>query len=165
MLESDRFLIKKLEVRDVNLNYLSWLNNPVTNEFLMAGKNKRSMKLIELEEYVKEKTSDPKIYFYGIFLKNTLEHIGNIKYEIEPQSEKYFMGILIGNQDWLGKGVAIEVISRTKNFDSTIKALYLVVSKANLNAIKAYAKCGFVQDNSLKFENKDNKSMVMRLNV
>lgn len=165
MVETDRFIVKKLEVKDANLNYLSWLNNPSTNEFLMAGKKKKCISLIELQEYVKEKTSDPKIHFYGIFLKPNMEHIGNIKYEIEPQSENYFMGILIGNRGWIGKGVAVEVISMTKNFDPAIKVLYLVVSKANLNAIKAYTKCGFVQDDTFKFEFNDIKSMVMRLDV
>lgn len=162
MIETDRFIIKKLTLDDVGIKYLGWLNNPEITKYLMSGD--RVISLDELKDYVLEKISCPEVYFYGIFLKNTLEHIGNIKYEMDLTHKKYFMGILIGEVSWHGKGVAVEAIVATKKFDARVKELYLVVNPDNIGAVKAYKKCGFKKCAIHNFYAGDNKSAVMKLN-
>jgi ribosomal-protein-alanine N-acetyltransferase len=165
MIKSDRFIIKSLEVANVSPKYLGWLNNQVLMKYLSRSKNERDITLNELKDYVLEKSLNPQIYFYGIFLKNTLEHIGNIKYEIEPQSQKYFMGILIGDIAWHGKGVAVEVIAATKKFDSFVNEIFLIVNSENIMAIKAYTKCGFKRCVLKNYNFSDNENLVMRLDT
>jgi RimJ/RimL family protein N-acetyltransferase len=164
MIETSRFIIKPLEISDVSTKYLGWLNNRELMKYLLRSKSERDMTLVELKDYVMEKSSDKNIYFYGIFLRNSLEHIGNIKYEIEPKCKKYFMGILIGEVSWHGKGVAVEVIAATKKLDASVSDVYLVVSATNVMAIKAYIKCGFKRCELENFNSSNNESILMRLN-
>jgi RimJ/RimL family protein N-acetyltransferase len=127
------------------------------------SKSEELITLTELKKYVAEKVANPRVYFYGIFLKNTLEHIGNIKYEKEVKSKKYFMGILIGNKTWHGRGVAVEVVAATKNFHVNVKEVYLVVNYKNIMAIDAYVKCGFKKCNIKNLNIPTNESIVMKL--
>ena len=165
MIETNRFIIKKLEIVDVNAKYLGWLNDKELIKYLLLGESERPITLTELKKYVLEKSTNTEIYFYGIFLKNTLEHIGNIKYEIEVHSKKYFMGILIGDKSWHRKGVAVEVVAATKNFDAEIKEIYLAVNNKNTIAIKAFTKCGFKKCDIKNFHTYGNGSIIMRLDT
>lgn len=56
------------------------------------------------------------------------------------------MGLLIGDCEWRGKGVANEVINKTSSWIKRklkIKVILLGVSQQNKSAIKAYQKAGF----------------------
>ena len=56
------------------------------------------------------------------------------------------MGILIGDEEWQGKGVASEVIKASSIYlkeSHGIKYIILGVDKTNINAISAYKKIKF----------------------
>jgi [ribosomal protein S5]-alanine N-acetyltransferase len=143
MIISKRFLLRPLVSDDVNQNYLSWLNPDINNYIEYANSNV-SMKA--LKSYISERKNRQDILFLGIFSKGG-RHIGNIKYEpIDYDKKTAVMGILIGNSDWRGKGVAGEVIKASGKylFDKYgISTILLGVSKNNKAAISAYQKIGF----------------------
>jgi RimJ/RimL family protein N-acetyltransferase len=65
------------------------------------------------------------------------------------------MGILIGEVDWQGKGVAGEVIKATASYlKSELKVTHinLGVSEQNTSAIKLYEKLGFLAINDGYFD-------------
>jgi [ribosomal protein S5]-alanine N-acetyltransferase len=72
------------------------------------------------------------------------------------------MGILIGDNNWRGKGVAAEVIKANSNYladQCGIETISLGVDKNHKAAIVAYQKIGF----EVKEQNKNSIKMIWRL--
>jgi RimJ/RimL family protein N-acetyltransferase len=157
-----RFVLRPLQVGDASLEYLSWLSEPNTSEFI-TEKNNYDMK--KLEQYISGKIDRDDILFLGIFDKESLTHIGNIKYEPVNSDLGYaVMGIMIGNYKWRGIGVAAEVIIGTSNWlllNRGIKRIMLGVSLSNINAIRAYKKIGFVENIDKKIITEKNTMLMV----
>ena len=145
LIETERFLLKALTEEDVNKHYLDWINDPNKSQYISYGDKRRSIN--EICSYVAERSLNESILFLGIFIRGSGAHIGNIKYEpIDFQKGFAIMGILIGEENWRGKGVASEVIKASSiwlNNTHGIQQIILGVDVRNINAIKAYQKCGF----------------------
>ena len=146
-----RFRLRELTEADATLRYLSWLANPEARRFIVAAKE--TQELSELAEYVRQRTNRPEVMFLGIFDKSSGLHIGNIKYEpINLELGYAVMGILIGDPDYRGKGVAAEVIKSSGIWLSdkfAINKIILGVDSDNANAICAYKKIGFAECETL----------------
>ena len=116
----------------------------------------------ELKSYVSERENKRNVLFLGIFTKKK-QHIGNIKYEpIDYKGKTAVMGILIGDSDWRGKGVAIEVIKASAHYLAErygVTTIFLVVDKNNKAAVSAYQKIGF----KIEEQNKNSIQMVWQL--
>ena len=144
-LELSRFFVRHLCDDDVNERYLYWLRDTAAKEYIEYAKEKRQIE--ELITYVQEKNDSETAIFMGIFTLQNNIHIGNIKYEpIDLDNNIAEMGILVGDNNWRGKGVAPEVIKGTGNWLSKnlgIETITLGVSKENTNALRAYEKIGF----------------------
>ena len=103
----------------------------------------------KVKSYVSQRENDDTVLFLGIFVRDSGNHIGNIKYEpIVIEEHQATMGILIGEKSWRGAGVATEVINATviwlqKNLG--IREFFLGVDLDNIYAIKAYEKSGFTK--------------------
>ncbi len=164
---SARFLMRPLTVRDVSLRYCEWLSDSVTSQFIEMASS--TCAAAELEKYVSERVGRPDVLFLGIFLRETGQHIGNIKYEPINLSEKYaVMGIMIGEPLWRGKGVGPEVISRTANWLKTemeLQEIVLGVDIENVPGIRAYENCGFKIATTSRVKVDPNKAITMVLNL
>jgi len=140
-IKSKRFILKLLTEAHSSHRYLSWFEDSKAKEFISYT----SSSLDELKDYIKTKNADPASLLLGIFADG--EHIGNIKYEpIDLVNKTATMGILLGEAQWRGKGVAAEVIPASadylaKNFH--IETIILGVNKGNIPAVSAYNKLGF----------------------
>ena len=156
-----RFLLRPLITDDIGNKYLSWLNRE-ENPYIEYGKNHSTME--ELKAYVSEREKRRDVLFLGIFTKKK-QHIGNIKYEpIDYKGKTAVMGILIGDSDWRGKGVAIEVIKASAHYLSErygVTTIFLGVDQNNKAAVSAYQKVGF----KIKEQNKNNIQMVWQLGI
>ena len=156
MIKTNRFTLKPLTQYDVNDLYLSWLTKNNANGYIKYAKNKLNLK--DLKQYVKDRENKGDILFLGIFTKDSNQHIGNIKYEpIDYANKTATMGILIGDKNWRGKGVASEVITASSYWlkdNKDIKIILLGVDKNNIPALSAYQKNGFKiskqQDDNIK---------------
>ena len=139
---TNRFILRPLNVKDVNERYANWLIDESTSKYISAR-----ISLMELRDYVLARSNRDDVLFLGVFNKTNGLHIGNIKYEpIDVERHQAVMGILIGDKDWRDKGVASEVIIASAmmlNRLLKIEKILLGVSKSNLAAIKAYEKTGF----------------------
>lgn len=143
------FILRPLSVDDVSDRYAGWLSDKSTSQYITTKLN-----LAELRQYVHEHSNREDVLFLGIFEKETGLHIGNIKYEpVNSELGYTIMGILIGEPDWRGKGVATEVILASADWlrkYRNIREIVLGVSRANTAAIRAYQKLGFIEK-STKF--------------
>lgn len=145
-----RFLLRPLTEHDVTERYLGWLRDAESRKFIIAAA--RTEGLLDLEQYVRDRSGRDDIFFLGIFEKTNGLHIGNIKYEPVNSVLGYaIMGILIGEPDWRGKGVAAEVLAATAKWlhqHRNIREIALGVDRTNIAAIGAYSKVGFVEEST-----------------
>lgn len=162
---TERFILRPLTVNDVGEDYVGWLSDNKTSQYITAKLN-----LAELRQYVAERSGREDILFLGIFLKESKFHIGNIKFEpIEFELGYAIMGILIGESDWRGKGVAKEVIYASACWlkkNRNIKDIILGVNRSNNSAVHAYKKIGFVETTTkfIPILSSENMTMVWHLN-
>lgn len=161
---TERFLLKILTPALISNEYLSWFSkdNESSNYIAYA---KKAVTLESLRLYASEKLTSKEALFFGIFTKNNLCHIGNIKFEpINFEAHYAVLGILIGDQEWRGKGVFGEINTALEKIlhGEGIKKIFLGVEKENGAAVRAYYKAGYVDDldNFLKIDLSKAHSMV-----
>jgi len=144
-MESERFFLRTLIEDDVNARYLEWINGSDKSQYINYTNQNRTVD--EVSTFVTERVNSDTVLFLGIFVRESGEHIGNIKYEpIDFKKSYAIMGILIGKKNWRGRGVAAEVIKASSMWLHNkygIKQIILGINTGNIWAIKAYEKVGF----------------------
>ena len=161
VINTERFQLKTLTVDDATEEYLSWFSSSKeVGEYIAYAKTNADIN--KLRQYVKEREDREDVLFLGIFTDSE-QHIGNIKYEpINLKDKSATMGILIGDKEWRGKGVATEVIKDSgKYLKENYKIQYIDsgVNKDNIAAVSAYKKMKF------KVIKKTDLGFMMRLNI
>ena len=156
IINTERFKLMPLTTKYVTKKYLSWFDKlNGSGKYLLSAKKNQSIAC--LKSFVSERENKDDILFLGIFTQLN-KHIGNLKYEpIDFENKSAILGILIGDKEWQGKGVANEVISATNVFLNEIygiKYIDLVVNANNEPAVSLYKKMNFSiyeeNDNELK---------------
>lgn len=161
IINTERFQLRTLTVKDATDKYLSWFNESLKfSKYISFAQKKVSIN--DLIQYIEERKNREDILFLAIFTDDS-QHIGNIKYEsINFEDRSATMGILIGEKEWRGKGVASEVIKRSSEYlkeNFGIKNINLGVDKNNIPAITAYKKMQF------KVVKEVNNRLKMRLSL
>jgi [ribosomal protein S5]-alanine N-acetyltransferase len=140
-----KIYIRKLQPEDVSESYVSWMNDPEVVQFLESRWNHYS--LDDLRSYVKALNETENNYFFGIFLISSDKHIGNIKVgEIDSIHRYANIGIMIGDKNFWGKGIASEAISLVSRFcfeHLNLNKLKSNVYEPNTGSHKAFIKAGF----------------------
>lgn len=145
-------ILKVLIETNCNQNYVDWLNNKAVNRFLETRHTENNLELVK--NFVLEKYNSKHDYLFGIFLKHSNRHIGNIKlgainFHYKTADISYF----IGEKDCWGKGYATEAINLVVDFAFTELELFKVqagVIEENLGSCKVLEKCGFTKEAVLK---------------
>lgn len=136
--------IRKLTQHDINSTYCAWLNDPDTNRYLESRFINWNIEMLENYFHEKEKSE----IMLAIIDKNTEIHIGNIKISsIDLIHKRAELGILIGNKDYWGKGVATEAIKLVTNYCFSTLKLHKVTAGAyaeNKASIKAFLNNDFI---------------------
>ena len=106
---SERLLLRTLNSEDVTERYVGWLNDPQVNRFLETRFVTHTLE--SCRKFVSQMEQDPCSYLFGIFDKETLEHLGNVKLGfINPHHKKGQLSLLIGEKSIWGKGYATEAV-------------------------------------------------------
>jgi ribosomal-protein-alanine N-acetyltransferase len=145
IINTERFQLKPITTDDVTDKYLSWFSESQdVGQYISFAQKK--VNIGDLIQYVKHREKREDVLFLAIFTFSG-EHIGNIKYEpISHEDKSATMGILIGNKEWRGRGVASEVIKCSCEYlkeNYGINSIELGVHKDNTSAITAYKKIQF----------------------
>lgn len=142
---SQRFILRPITVLDATPEYLRWLQDERANKFIVAVTARYDLE--SLRQYIEEKINRDDVIFLGIFVAESGAHIGNIKFEpVNRAARSATMGMLIGCENWRGKGVAAEVLDACAIWlyeRHNIVRIELGVDRQNDSAIKAYQKAGF----------------------
>jgi ribosomal-protein-alanine N-acetyltransferase len=139
--------LKSLDPQSDNLsNYLSWMKDTKNNRFIESANNQFTHQ--DLVSYVDNKNKSDNAILFGIFSKLDGFHIGNVKLEPLVISQFAWLGILIGEEKFRGRGTGFEVISHLLHFSRRnldLKKIYLGVHKDNVPAVRLYKKLGFIE--------------------
>ena len=151
VIETRRFLLRELTVKDVSTRYLSWLDDSAAKKWISTAESTRG--LADLREYVRQRVGREDVFFLGIFSKDDNLHVGNIKFEPIHRDEGWAeMGVLIGDSAFRGKRVFPEVLAASSAWlkvNRQIERICLGVDLGNLPAVSAYLNAGFVAEPSL----------------
>ncbi len=145
IINTERFQLKSLTTENVTEQYLSWFSgSEEVVEYIAYAKTNADIN--KLRQYVKEREDREDVLFLGIFTDSG-QHIGNIKYEpINLRDKSATMGILIGEKEWRGKGVASEVVKASSEYLGKtygVRYIDLGVERSNIPAVSAYKKMQF----------------------
>ena len=160
-INTERFQLKLLTTENITEQYLSWFSGSEEVEKYIDFA-KKEPDIDELVRYVRDRENRRDVLFLGIF-SDSNQHIGNVKYEpINLKDKTATMGILIGEKEWRGKGVASEVVKVSSEYLGKIygvRYIDLGVKRSNIPAISAYKK--------MKFEvvEEDDNGFKMRLDL
>ena len=136
--------IRSLTLKDINDTYCKWLNDPDTNRYLESRFINWNIEMLENYFHEKEKSE----IMLAIIDKNTEIHIGNIKISsIDLIHKRAELGILIGNKEYWGKGIATEAIKLVTNYCFSTLKLHKVTAGAyaeNKASIKAFMNNDFI---------------------
>lgn len=154
-LKSERLEIRTLTPIDATPKYLSWFENKEIKAHIYAAKNEQTIDSIKA--YIVKNLESNNSLLLGLFIKGD-GHIGNIKYDsINKVTGAAEMGVMIGDENWRGKGITPEAILAVNNYlnrSHNITKIILGVEKGNYSALKTYERMGFrvVSDHGDSFE-------------
>lgn len=165
LIQSERFVLRPLTPEDATERYLGWLNNQTVQTWISTAA--LTTALTDLRNYIESRYNKPEVLFLGIFDKKSKLHIGNIKYEpVDTTNGTAVMGVLIGDESYRGKGVFEEVLQASAQWlkkNHAIHEVHLGVHKANVAAIKAYRKAGFIESMEQYIGNSDALKMILHV--
>ena len=152
----NRIYLKK--ITSVSKNYLKWMNDnevmkmtfSYNNTFKIRGR--RFTREI-LKRYIKKINSSTNNKLFGIFIKKSNVHIGNIKLgDIHPIHKHCDIGLIIGLKEYWGQGFASEAIYQATEigFESGLNKVYAAISQLNIASIKACVNAGYKRVGTLK---------------
>jgi RimJ/RimL family protein N-acetyltransferase len=128
--------------------YLRWMNDPVITRYLetKAGTHTEA----SLRDYIRSTTASADNAFLAIVLRTDNRHVGNIK--LGPINRHHLLGdigIIIGEQDCWGRGLATEAIALLKEHAFAQLGLHKLTASCYANnaaSAKAFEKAGFTTE-------------------
>ena len=144
-INSKRCYLRRLDLTDDLSKYLYWMQTPANNPFILGAK--LDFELNQLREFIANCNIRHDVILLGIFTNINDVHIGNIKFaNIDLVNKSAWLGILIGDKDYRGKGIAREIITTSILWISQkykIESIKLGVDPDNFIACRLYQNLGF----------------------
>ena len=150
--KGERIYLRKIEITDITDRVMDWFEDKQLMEFYTNSKN--SITRESLIQSIKSGEEKGNLYTFGIFTNEDDTFIGTIK--LGPINFAHRISdlvILIGDRNYLGKGLAVEAIKvgnelAFEEFD--IRKLYGGMYESNIPSIKAYTRAGWIIEGNLK---------------
>ena len=136
--------LKTLSCKDASKAYLDWLNDSSINAFLEVRRNPPKS-IEDLNIFINNCIESENDLLIGIFTKEN-KHIGNIKILFNWENLRCEVGIIVGDKNFWGKGIATEGIRLVTNYsikETNIKKIIAGLYKQNIGSQKAFEKAGF----------------------
>lgn len=151
-LKGTKIYLRAISVDDATASYLSWINDPEVTKGLVTGVYPSNMQ--DLVNYLSSVSQNANAHMFAICDLDNHTHVGNIKLDsIDPIGRTGELGIMIGDQNYWGKGVGTEACKLLLNyaFDTlNLRKVSLTVFDNNPGAIRLYQKIGFQEEGRLR---------------
>ena len=145
-IETERLHLRCLNpIRDDFSNYLKGMRDIDGSPFIITARN--DFQLGEIIDFVTKINNDSNFLLLGIFLRNSQEHIGNIKFQISDWgAARAEIGIYVWDLKNRSNGFGSESILGSTKFllySLGIRTFWLGVHVDNIKAIETYTRIGF----------------------
>lgn len=153
-LEGKRISLSGLSEKDLEPGapYFQWMNDVSLDEFTERSRfpNHPSRH----REYYEKSAGGKSLVMLGVFDNDTGKHIGNVSYkEINWHSRRGFIGYIIGEPDFTGKGIATEAVGMFMLYGFqklNFNRIHTTASIDNVASIKVLENNGFRQEGLMR---------------
>ena len=160
-LEGKKIYLEPFTNSHVSNKYLNWMKDRQITRFIQRSSN--NITLEDLYTFANFMIKSDCDYFFAIIEKNEQLHIGNVRLgPINFKLGKSNFGILIGDKNFHGLGIAQEALELLKDFGFNflkLKKIQIYCVKENNAAMRIYekSKCEYKGEVKETFD-KDGKS-------
>lgn len=149
---SDRIFLEEIKIGDVDDRVMLWFEDEELMRYYSNSKNRITKE--SLINSIEQGKITGNIFTYGIFDSVTSILIGTIK--VGPINHVHKISdlvALIGDREFLGKGLAVEAIRLGNELafsEFSIRKLFGGMYESNIPSIKAYTRAGWIIEGRLK---------------
>ena len=149
-LKGKKIYLREFLKKDINKDYLQWINSKENNFFLETGKFPVNYK--DLENYYLKNINSKNAILFAI-CDNKNRHIGNCSIsQIDWINRRCTYGRLIGKKN-VAKGAGTEVLKLLQKFvfeELNLNSMWTGVCKNNISSIKSNLKAGMIKTGFFK---------------
>ncbi len=144
--------LREIELSDVSTRYLSWMNDKDVNQYLESRFAVHTLE--SLGNFVRKRRESEFEWMFAICASESDLHIGNIK--LGPVNTHHGVGeigLLLGEKSWHRGGVGTQAIGLVVDFAFNVLGLRRLTTgmySENLGSFRAFQKCGFSLEGTLK---------------
>lgn len=144
-IETQRLILRPLTAEDATQKYADWLNDPEVNQYL---ETRHSLQTIDsCLSFIEHCNADDTAYLFGVFIKETGEHIGNAKIGfINPIHKHGQFSLFVGEKKYWGKGYSSELVKAVTKHGFDVLGLNRIEAgcyEDNLASLKIFLKAGY----------------------
>ena len=148
LIETKRLNLRELELADVSTEYVAWLNDPDVDRYLETRLSRQDEESVRaFVERVRQRDDE---FLFGIFLRDSGRHIGNIKVgPIRRHHRLADVSLFIGARDCWGQGYAAEAIGGVSRYAfDELGALKLSATMyaPNVASMRAFLRAGYREE-------------------
>jgi len=145
MVQGKRIYLEKLDPDHLSDEYVAWMRDPEVLRYLSTSP--ASCSIDKLKEFVVAMNTSGRDYLWGIYLKDSHRHIGNIKIgNVHSIHQFGDLGLIIGVKALWGQGYATEVIKVATQYAFDQMKLRKVIAgifAPNQASYRAFLKAGY----------------------
>jgi len=150
IVSTKQIYFRPINKQDIDNGWLSWINDPVGNKFLV---HKKPTRYEDLVTYL-ENSQPPAVYMFAVCLVDNDEYIGNARLcDIDWINRKASYGRLIGSCELRGRGIGTEILLLLAHYafyKLNLNRIYTGVNVSNIPSIKSNEKAGAVKEGVLR---------------
>lgn len=148
----ERIYLREVRASDVNAAYRSWLNDAEVNQYLETRFVPQSIE--NIAAYVRDFDGKSESIFLAICLKETGDHVGNIKVGPINWVHRFAdISLFIGEKSQWRRGLGSEAISLVTRFafdELNLNRVQAGCYSSNVGSSRAFEKCGFRREGALR---------------
>ena len=151
-INSNRLYLRRLTVDDASQQYVDWLNDPDVNRFIEVRHSFQTIS--SCQDFIKTANRDENSYLFGIFERESNNHIGNAKIgNVRREHKTGELSLVIGERSTWGKGYGKEVIQSLTKYG--LETLHLARIEAwcyekNIASLRAFLSLGYSIEGFMK---------------
>ena len=145
---------------DIHLNdpnYYEWVTDIEVVRYIGREEYLTTIPFSEVQQYVKNLWDSKFCEFLAVYHKRSNEFIGTAKVNFMNDrglsNRIADVGIMIGNKEFWGKGLATDILRTVSNFafkELGVRKLTAGAMSPNIAVVKAFKRIGFVEEGTLR---------------
>lgn len=150
--QTPRLFLRHLDVSDATITYAGWLNDPEINRYL---ETRHALQTPEsCAAFISQCNEDPGTELFGVFLKETGEHIGNAKIGfLNVHYQRAQMSLFIGEKRYWGQGLSSELVRALTAHGFEKMGLHRLEAgcyEDNFASLRVFLKAGYVVEGFMR---------------